>query len=132
MAVGGVGIPSGSSASCSMNAEKRICRPAVPLSEATLPASVLMSYFGAAARDGRAATKAIAAAALMRVSAPAKRKQLARAAIRVAVFVVFMRCLSFRGYLCERNHRSRVTRREAGQVELFLRRLTDLARRKPI
>src|SRR4030095_12283911 len=131
MAVGGVGMPSGSSASCSRNAEKRICRPAVPLSEATLPASVLMSYFGAAALDGRAATKAIAAAALMRVTAPAKRKQLARAAIRV-VFVVFMRCLSFRGYLCERNHRSRVTRREAGQVELFLRRLTDFARREPI
>src|SRR5262245_2841918 len=43
-----------------------------------------------------------------------------------AVFFVFMRWISFRGYLCERNRRSRVTRREAGQVEL-LRRLTDLA-----
>src|SRR4029453_9687284 len=74
MAVG-PGVPSSSSASCSMNAEKRICSPAVPLSEATLPASVLMSYFGVAALDGRAATKAIAAAALMRVTAPAKRKQ---------------------------------------------------------
>jgi hypothetical protein len=30
-----------------------------------------------------------------------------------------MRWLSFRGYLCERNHRSWVTRREAGQVELL-------------
>src|SRR4030095_14304395 len=75
--IGGVrgGMPSGSSASSSMNAEKRICRPAVPLSEATLPASVLMSYFGAPALDERAATKAIAAAALMRVTAPAKPKQ---------------------------------------------------------
>src|SRR6185437_5836048 len=30
--------------SSSMNAEKRICRPAVPFTEATLPARVLMSY----------------------------------------------------------------------------------------
>src|SRR5574341_1551497 len=36
------------SASCSIRPEKRICRPAVPFTEATLPASVLMSYVGAA------------------------------------------------------------------------------------
>jgi len=34
-----------SAASSSMNAEKRICRPAVPLSAATFPASVEMSGF---------------------------------------------------------------------------------------
>src|SRR2546426_6146657 len=34
------------SACCSTNAEKRICSPAVPLTEATLPASVVMSYVG--------------------------------------------------------------------------------------
>ena len=38
-----------SSASSSRNAEKRICSQAVPWSEATLPASVEMSYCGAAA-----------------------------------------------------------------------------------
>ena len=53
-------MPSGSSASCSMKAENRICRPAVPLSAATLPASVLILYVGATALDGRTATKASA------------------------------------------------------------------------
>src|SRR5258705_6072691 len=69
MAVG-PGVPSSSSASCSMNAEKRICSPAVPLSEAILPASVLISYFGAATtRAGGTATNANAAP--VETSAPA-------------------------------------------------------------
>ena len=34
---------SSSAASCSMNDEKRICRPAVPFTDATLPARVVMS-----------------------------------------------------------------------------------------
>src|SRR4029450_11506617 len=58
MAVGD-GVASGSSASSSINAEKRICRPAVPLREATLPAGVLISYFGGATtRAGCAETNA--------------------------------------------------------------------------
>src|SRR5438552_812743 len=76
MAIGD-GVPSSSSASCSIKAEKRICRPAVPLSEATLPARVLMLYVGAdcvTALDGRTATKAIAAAADIRVPALATRR----------------------------------------------------------
>src|SRR5574337_753252 len=39
----GLSAKSLTSASSSINAEKRICRPAVPLTEATLPASVVMS-----------------------------------------------------------------------------------------
>ena len=46
--VGVIGVATGgaalSAASCSMNAENRICNPAVPCSDATLPASVEMSY----------------------------------------------------------------------------------------
>jgi len=42
--VAGTGFASHSSASCSMNAEKRICSGAVPLSDATLPARVVTSY----------------------------------------------------------------------------------------
>jgi hypothetical protein len=38
-----------------MNAEKRICSPAVPLTDATLPARVLMSYFCAQAAGSIAA-----------------------------------------------------------------------------
>ena len=34
------------SASCSINAEKRVCRPAVPFTAATLPARVVRSYVG--------------------------------------------------------------------------------------
>src|SRR5690348_2410875 len=42
--------------SSSIKAENRICRPAVPLTEATLPASVLISYvFAPAAVDSIAA-----------------------------------------------------------------------------
>jgi len=40
-------------ASCSTQAEKRTWRPAVPLSEATLPARVEMSYSGAGAMPAR-------------------------------------------------------------------------------
>src|SRR3954469_16589909 len=51
--VGVIGLETGgalvSSASSSTNAEKRICSHAVPLTEATFPASVEMSYCGAAA-----------------------------------------------------------------------------------
>src|SRR6266542_3918178 len=43
---------SSSSASCSIRAEKRICRPAVPFNEATLPASVVISYFAEAVALG--------------------------------------------------------------------------------
>lgn len=70
----GAGGAPGSSASCSMKAENRICKPAVPFTEATLPASVLMLYVGAAALDGRAATKANAAAADISVTAVAMRR----------------------------------------------------------
>src|SRR5258708_18844951 len=42
----GLETPSLVSASCSMKAENRICNPAVPLSDATLPASVVISYVG--------------------------------------------------------------------------------------
>ena len=43
---------SSSSASSSINAEKRICKPAVPFNEATLPANVLISYFADAVAVG--------------------------------------------------------------------------------
>ena len=49
----GAEASSSPSASSSMNAEKRCWRPAVPRSDATLPASVVMSYLGVAA-DRRA------------------------------------------------------------------------------
>src|SRR5437763_13492166 len=62
------------SASCSISAENLICSPAVPLSEATLPASVLMSYFVAA--SARAADPAAIAAAL--ATARATRTQSLR------------------------------------------------------
>src|SRR6185369_13816724 len=45
----------------------------------------------------------------------------------VAVFFVFMGCLPFVVFFASRSPRSRLTRREAGQVELLGRRLTDLA-----
>src|SRR5258708_38398079 len=38
--------PSSVSATFPMTAENRICKPAVPLSDATLPASVVISYVG--------------------------------------------------------------------------------------
>ena len=44
-----------SSASSSRNAENRTWRPAVPCSDATLPASVLMSYFGLATTPAESA-----------------------------------------------------------------------------
>src|SRR5690242_1950838 len=44
IALGELGTVKFSCASSSMKAEKRICKPAVPLTEATLPASVLMLY----------------------------------------------------------------------------------------
>ena len=54
---------SASSDSSSTNAENLTCRPATPLTEASLPASVLMSYFVAAA-SARTADPATSAAAL--------------------------------------------------------------------
>src|SRR6476620_11171919 len=50
---------SSSSASSSIKAEKRICKPAVPFKEATFPASVLISYFADAAAPGCTAKAAI-------------------------------------------------------------------------
>src|ERR1044071_5791863 len=51
---------SSSSASSSIKAEKRICKPAVPFNEATFPASVVISYLADAAALGctiKAATR---------------------------------------------------------------------------
>src|SRR5437867_6979658 len=60
-----------------MNAEKRTFRPAVPFTDATLPARVLMSYVRAdcvTALDGRTAMNAIAAATMKSTLPPAMRR----------------------------------------------------------
>ena len=76
--VGVIGLETGgavpSSASCSMNAEKRICSQPVPLTEATLPASVEMS--GCAAADALLAlpaSKTVVATATAATSVNATR-----------------------------------------------------------
>jgi hypothetical protein len=64
------GGASSSSASCSIKAEKRICRPAVPFRDATLPARVVMSYLTGEAGEAlteepRTAARMVAAAMIL-------------------------------------------------------------------
>src|SRR6266436_6730977 len=59
-----------SSASCSIKAEKRVCKPTVPFTEATLPASVVTSYTGPCWADEVCVTRKLRSEA---VAAPTRR-----------------------------------------------------------